>query len=117
MIHTVVSLIVYVGQATETENYFNFLLKRALKNFRANSISGDGTFRRIRCGPKTIKLIHEIVCFSIIGFYLHAVSIYDVSLSTYYRLHSIRIVRYYFYNNYNNPVLTGLQIPYYHRGF
>jgi len=54
MIHTVVSLIVYVGQATETENYFNFLLKRALKNFRANSISGDGTFRRIRCGPKTI---------------------------------------------------------------
>ena len=27
MIHTVVSLIVYVGQATETENYFNFLLK------------------------------------------------------------------------------------------
>src|SRR4029078_8962679 len=73
MIHTVVSLIVYVGQATETENYFNFLLKRALKNFRANSISGDGTFRRIRCGPKTIKLIHEIVCFSIIVFYLHAV--------------------------------------------
>jgi hypothetical protein len=62
---------------------------------------------RQACGSKTIKLVYEIVCFSIIGFYLHAVSTYDVSHSTYYRLHSSYIVQSYFYNNYDIPIKSG----------
>jgi hypothetical protein len=44
MIHTVVSLIVCVGQATETGNYFNFLLKCVLKIFGQFSFSGEESF-------------------------------------------------------------------------
>jgi len=44
MIHTVVSLIVCVGQATATGNYFNFLLKCVLKIFGQFSFSGEESF-------------------------------------------------------------------------
>ena len=65
-----------------------FSFEMSLKNFRAISFPGDENFYgEFHVAKKQIKLTHEIVCFSIIEFYLHAVSIYDVSFSTYYRLH------------------------------
>jgi len=64
MIHTVVSLIVCVGQATETGNYFNFFLKCAIKILEQFSFFGQEIFKvnslpdnRQACGRKTIKLV------------------------------------------------------------
>jgi len=44
MIHTVVSLIFCVGQATATGNYFNFLLKCAIKILEQFSFFGQENF-------------------------------------------------------------------------